>query len=242
MSNEPEFRDTKPARNRLARIALASGDLFLRYPEDGELRARTVVSRSQCRSTGKYPSWKTGRSIQWESPHERAVARLLDADPEVALFREQPLTICYTNHGESRRHYPDFLVEWRNGYRELWEVKSASDAARPEIVERTLYLTDVLPQAGFAYRMIVAEEIRTGPHLANAETLLKYGRVPVAVDDRERIRQILLSAPFVTWGAAKEGILGPRGRANLARLTLEGVLKFDRNARISDGTQFTLRS
>ncbi len=242
MSNEPEFRDTKPARNPLARIALASGDLILRYPEHGELRARTVVSRSRCRSTGKYPSWKTGRMIQLESSNERAVARLLDADPEVALFREQPLTICYTNHGESHQHYPDFLVEWRNGYRELWEVKPASDAARPEILERTLYLTDVLPQAGFAYRMIVAEEIRTGPHLFNAEVLLKYGRVPVAVDDRERIRQILLSAPFVTWGAAKEGVLGPRGQANLARLTLEGALKFDRSTRISNGTQFMLRS
>ena len=40
--------------------------LELIYPGTGKLRSRKVVSRSRARATGKFPSWKMGRMIQWD--------------------------------------------------------------------------------------------------------------------------------------------------------------------------------
>jgi hypothetical protein len=39
-------------------------------PKPGQLRARKVVSRARVRPTGKYPSWKIRRMVQWESENE----------------------------------------------------------------------------------------------------------------------------------------------------------------------------
>ncbi len=221
-----------------ARCRYPSDDIVLLYPEDGEIRSRTVVSRSRARSTGKYPSWKMSRMIQCESIPELNVARLLDADPEIAAFSEQPLTICYSLGSTSHRHYPDFKVEWKSGAKELWEVKPAANANLPDVVERTRYLQDMLPDTGFTYRMVIAEEVSSGPYLENARTLLRYGRTPVSEVRREQIRRLLLSVPVITWGSVKRGDIGERGRNILARLALEGAITFDRSVRITDDTQF----
>lgn len=208
-------------------------------PQDGKFRSRTVVSRSRARGTGKYPSWKMGRMIQWESPNELNALRLLDADPAVKAFHEQPLAVRFPLDGATHLHYPDLLVEWSDGSCELWEIKPVREARRAENVARTRYLKSALPLAGFAYRMIVAEELKREPRLSNALTLLKYGRGPVGDADRERIRQLFLVTPVIRWASATNGELGPRGRAILCRLVLEGSLSFDRDRQLAATTAFT---
>ena len=240
MSKTSGYANTDPKSKLFETASLAPGRLVLEYPEEGELRSRTVVSRSRARSTGKYPSWKMGRMIQCESLNELKLARVLDADPEIAAFNEQPLTIYYSLNGAAHRHYPDFKVEWRNGVRELWEVKPASKAAHPEVLKRTRYLEQVLPDVGFTYRLVVVEDAIVEPRLQNARTLLRFGRNPIDVVTREKIRQILRTSSYVSWGSARNGNLGPHGRNALARLALEGVLTFDRTAKISDSSQFIL--
>ena len=207
-------------------------------PEGGKIRSRTVVSRSRARGTGKYPSWKMGRMVQWESPNELNALRLLDADPEVKAFREQPLAIRFTVDGETHLHYPDLLVEWRNGCRELWEIKPATEAARPQIFFRTQILDSALPRAGYTYRMVVAETLKREPRLSNALTLLKHGRKPISDADRERARRLLLAAPAIRWASVMNGDLGLRGRAIVCRLALEGVLSFDREQELIATTLF----
>lgn len=71
-----------------------------------------------------------GRMVQWESHNELNAYRLLDANPAVRAFHEQPLVIHYKLGGESHIHYPDTLVDLGTS-RELWEVKPATEAARP---------------------------------------------------------------------------------------------------------------
>jgi hypothetical protein len=232
------YSDDEPRANPPTHPARDSDELVLLYPDDDELRSRTVVSRSRARSTTKYPSWKMARMIQCESISESHVAHLLDADPEIVAFNEQPLTICYSIHGVPHRHYPDLQIVWRSGVKELWEVKPAAKASLPEVIERTRYLQHALPGAGFKYRMVIAEEVTSGPDLENARTLLRHGRTPASVVERERIRKLLVSVPVITWASARRGDIGDRGRCVLARLTLEGFLTFDRSVRITDDTQF----
>lgn len=210
--------------------------ISIEYPQEG-VRARRVVTRSRARPTGKYPSWKMGRMVQWESHNELNAYRLLDANPAVLAFYEQPLVIRYHLDCEQHIHYPDTLVKLVTG-RELWEVKSAAEAARPENASRTRFLTDALPNHGFIYRMVLAEDLGREPRLSNVLTLLKYGRQPVGILEREQLRLLIEKAGGLCWGAATSGSLGPRGRFVLARLVLEGVLTCDIEQQLSPSSRF----
>lgn len=200
--------------------------LEITFPADGQVRSRRIVSRSRARATGKYPSWKMGRMLQWESVHELNAYRLLDANPDAIAYHEQPLTITYKLNGVVHRHYPDTLVQWGRS-RELWEIKTATDASRPEFVERTRLMETALPELGFAYRMVLAEDLSKEPRLSNVLTMLKFGRAPVPLLATEQIRRALDVAGAVTWGAVLAGAFGQYGRNHVCRLILEGQLKLD---------------
>jgi hypothetical protein len=59
---------------------------------------------------GKFPSLKMNTVIWWESQLERDYIYLLEIDPEVLSYGEQPFTISYTDKGKPRRYTPDFVV------------------------------------------------------------------------------------------------------------------------------------
>ena len=92
---------------------------------DNRLRYRKVVSRSRTRATGKYPSWKMGRSLQWESHAELLAVVEGDFNPDVLAMYEQPMLVQYWGaDGEVRSHAPDLLILRNSGY-ELIEIKHA---------------------------------------------------------------------------------------------------------------------
>ncbi len=101
-----------------------------------QVRSRRVVTRSRFRPTGKYPSWKMERMLQWESINELNAFRLLDCDPRVTVFTEQPCEIVYFDGTETKRHYPDIYVEI-DSHQELWEVKAECEASQSEVSTRT---------------------------------------------------------------------------------------------------------
>jgi hypothetical protein len=221
--------------------------LEIRYPDGGKLRARTVVSRSRARCTIKYPSWKMGRMIEAESEPEMNAFRLLDVDPTVTAFYEQPLRVRYRLDGTEHAHYPDILVERLTGpmcerrqTKELWEVKTCANAADPEVEARTRFLESVLPQHGYEYRLVLAEDVAGQPRLTNCVALLDNGQEPVSLVERELVRQLLEAMGFISWESAMRGDLGRRGRAVLSRLTLEGYLTFDVERPLAPASRFRL--
>ena len=133
-------------------------EIEIRFPKNGKLRSRKVVSRSNAVNSGKYPSWKMERMMQWESIHEGNAMRILDATPRVISFNEQPCEIIYTLNGMKRRHYPDFMVIEQQS-REFWEVKTERDANDPDVAARTRFLTVALAVYGYGYRMVLAETL-----------------------------------------------------------------------------------
>lgn len=223
---------------QVAQVNKGSPILEIIYPKAGKVRARAVVSRSGSKATRKRPSWKMGRMMQCESPHERNAVVLLDVCPEVTAFYEQPLAVRYRMNGEAHTHYPDLLVEYGQR-RELLEVKTWRDANSPDVAARTRILESHLPEHGFTYRIATAEELKREPRLSTALGLLKHGWAPISAIDREHVRQILQSAPHITWASALSGDLGPRGCAVLARLVLEGVLQIDMEQPLTGSARFT---
>lgn len=209
-------------------------------PETESIRARRVVSRSRARPTGKYPSWKMRRMLQWESVAELNAMRLLDADPAVRAYAEQPCVIKYRLNGEEHRHYPDLLIHRHRGQKELWEVKPEKEASQDTVAARTAFLDGVLPNHGYAYRIVHSEDLRREPRLSNILLILQWGRAPLEAVERERARRLLAVHPTITWSAAESGALGPSGRRILCRFALEGILAFDVNQKLDSATAFSL--
>jgi hypothetical protein len=210
------------------------------FPEPRQLRSRKVVSRSRARPTGKYPSWKMRRMVQWESENELNAFRLLDCDPDVTRFNEQPCEVMYVLDGQSRSHYPDILVEM-NGRKELWEVKPESQAQEPEVVTRTTLLIQGLPLWGYAYRVVLAKDLAMQPRQANACFLLGFGRRAITDCEQEFIRRALTRRGSLLWSDACRGEYGPRGREIFCSLVLRGILTIDLNLPISPSTRFVAR-
>ena len=210
------------------------------FPGPGQMRSRKVVSRSSTRPKGKYPSWKMKRMLEWESENELNAFRLLDCDPDVTRFHEQPCQITYVLDGQSRSHYPDILVE-KNGRMELWEVKPEPQAEQPDVVRRTALLIQELPLWGYAYRVVLAKDLAMQPRQANACFLLGLGRRAPTDCDRELVRRTLNRHGSLLWSDACRGEYGPRGREILCSLVLRGVLTIDLNLQISPTTRFVAR-
>jgi hypothetical protein len=205
----------------------------INFPKDGKIRSRKVVSRSNARNTGKYPSWKMGRMMQWESVHEGNAMRILDASPHVTVFHEQPCEIIYSMNGEQRRHYPDFMVIEEHR-REFWEVKTEADANSAEVAERTAFLTELLPEYGYSYRVVLAEVLAKQPRLDNVKRLNKLGRQPISILEQERVRRLFTHEPVITWGMLEQ--VSPQTLRNVSRLILEGKLSIDFSQPISPAT------
>lgn len=231
----------RTARRKELTTYVKKGEIVIQLPKKGALRARKVVSRSGVRHTAKYPSMKMGRMMQAESSHELNAFQLLDADPQVETFCEQPLTIFYSIGGTVHSHVPDILVRIRGiEIPQLWEIKETKELKDPVLQSRTQYLEQKMPRMGYTYALILAESLESGHLLRNSQRLLRLGKAPVSEATRERVRRMVNETGPLRWGAVEHGQLGAKGLSILSRLALEGYLTFDRRAPISPTTRFHL--
>ncbi|SDR27838.1 hypothetical protein SAMN05443245_4190 [Paraburkholderia fungorum] len=207
-------------------------------PAGDKLRAKTIVSRSNATQTGKYPSWKMGRMIQWANNSELNAFRLLDAEPRVLSFREYPLAIKLIYNGQARMHYPGLEVDLMSG-RELWRVCTADQAVSTDETALTSLLASQLQSFGYTYRIITSESVALEPRLSIVRSLLRYGRKSITSLEREQMRRLLEEIGYVHWGTPDTGALGPRSRAIISRLTLEGVLGVPYHSPLESETIFT---
>lgn len=72
-------------------------------------------------------SWKLDRDVHFYSSLERDHGVILEADPNVAWFCEQPLRVRIKLDGRDHETVIDMLVHFMNGRKQYREVKYASD-------------------------------------------------------------------------------------------------------------------
>lgn len=147
----------------------------------GTERARRVITRSPTRTVGRFPSLKAGRSIHWESQLERDFVYLLEFDPAVLDYREQPETIRLTVDGKQRRYTPDFLVR-TSSLMVVYEVKPADKAAHPDMVALFAAAAEHYAGRGMRHQVVTEADIRIQPYLDNVALLLRYRSHPVDPD------------------------------------------------------------
>ena len=157
--------------------------------------------------TGKVNDACRGRAVGFESTLERDFYLILDFDPAVMRFEEQPVRIVYRDpEGLNRTYTPDVLVYYhptppaaeRQSPR-LYEIKYREDLRanwreyKPKFKAAHRYAA----QQGWLFRLITEREIRT-PHLKNATFLRPFRTRTVASEDRRRVLTTLATAGQLT--------------------------------------------
>jgi hypothetical protein len=136
----------------------------------------------------------------FESSLERDFFLLLDFDPDVEFFEEQPVKIIYSDANGRRRTYtPDVLVRYRKDSPQanhtkplLCEVKYRDDLRqhwaeyRPKFRAAGRYAR----QQGWRFRLMTERHVRT-PYLENVKFLRPYRTLPVNDSDRTQLLSTL---------------------------------------------------
>lgn len=168
-------------------------------------RARPVITRGPIRVVGKFPSKKSGRSLHWESQLERDRMFMLEFDPEVLSFKEQPKTYNVIVNGELRRYTPDLEIITRTGT-VVEEVKPADKVA--QYTELFRAMPDVLADEGKFFSVVTDQDIRREPYLSNIKNILwfRHFKLPTALIDRVMTDVAQLTSP--RFGQLKELLSG----------------------------------
>lgn len=153
---------------------------------------------------GFYPSRKAGRTVAFESRLERDHLFLLDADPDVVSFEEQPVTIHFQGQKHPRRYTPDCRVEYRSRPTELVEVKYAADLdampadVRAAHAEAHVAATTWCAERGWRFVLRTDRDI-LGPALDRAHALHAFARLqPDALVTPAVVEAYVASYPGVT--------------------------------------------
>ena len=150
------------------------------------------IPKSHCSLTGVVASTKravpgmSGGMAGFEPSLERDLLVLLDFDPEVLCYEEQPVRIDYVDAGGYYRRYtPDVLVVWRPNLELalcrtplLIEVKYRFDLKKrwADLKPRFRAARRRARARGWTFRLATEVEIRT-PYLRNVKFLSAYRRL-----------------------------------------------------------------
>lgn len=128
---------------------------------------------------GRFPSLKLGRMVDFESLIERDYIYLLDFDPAVASFTEQPLTIGYEHEGQSLHYTPDFHVV-KNDQNWLVECKP-QQLVKTAKNQRKFAAGQAWCEArGWQFEVVTDEQLRRGYRLSNVRFLTQFARYPIS--------------------------------------------------------------
>jgi hypothetical protein len=139
---------------------------------------------------GKFPSIKMKRLLAFESLIERDYLYLLDYDPDVEWFEEQPLTIAYQHEDKTLHYTPDFhLVD--KGRDVLVECKPDKFVTTNENRRKFAAARDWCMERGWEFRTVTDLQVQAGCRLRNVKLLTRYARQSVDPDIRWRIYALL---------------------------------------------------
>jgi len=148
--------------------------------------------------TGLVASELNAKQTAFESTLERDFMLLVEFDPDVLTYEEQPVRIDYLSADGQARHYtPDILATYR-------QIPN-STTLKPPLLAEIKYRRDLFEQwqelkpkfraarryakeQGWNFKIITEVEIRT-PYLKNVKFLRQYQRRPLNLDGADLLLQ-----------------------------------------------------
>lgn len=111
----------------------------LQIPKNCQMRP-TVLYDFSSKTKRKIPTFKEGyiiseknhgKTMHYRSNYEKEVYESLEVLGEVIRYDVEPFPIEYHFRGKQRNYFPDLIVEFIDGSKEIWEVKPANQQGLP---------------------------------------------------------------------------------------------------------------
>jgi hypothetical protein len=116
--------------------------------------------------------------------------RLLEFDPAVLSYREQPEPITYFESGKRRKYTPDFIAQMTSGVT-VFEVKPYEQSITSPLKERLVAFREHYAAQGIDFLVMTEREIRKEPRLSNITKLLRYQREIVSLASKQVVIDLL---------------------------------------------------
>jgi len=203
---------------------------------------RKVAGRGHS-ATGKFPSLKLGRMVQFESLLELDFIHLLEYDPTVTRYEEQPLTIEYQYGKKTLRYTPDFHVVHSETHT-LVECKPDKFVDTDENRRKFSAAEAWCAERDWRFQVATAATIRGGNRLQNIKFLYQFARREVTPSIRARLYAELLVASQLSLSvlaAAIDPSHPADGLIALYHLAYRGELALSLDAPLTPDTPVTLR-
>lgn len=91
------------------------------------LKKQSYIKLSKMSLTGRISSVTNNSVVEFESSLERDFIYLLEYNPEVNQYFEQPIIIKFYFKRKEKSYIPDFYVEYSEDKKELIEIKYQRD-------------------------------------------------------------------------------------------------------------------
>lgn len=142
---------------------------------------------------GYFPSLKLGRMINFESLIERDLIYLLDYEPQVEQFCEQPLSIEYPHDGKKHQYTPDFHVLYAD-QNLLVECKPKQFVDKPENQVKFNAAKEWCQAHGWIFGVITDEQLSANWRVENIKLLTRFARYAITAEVKDRILTCLATA------------------------------------------------
>ena len=121
------------------------------------------------------------KAVQFESGLEEELIYILDFDSDVKSYHDQPIQITYQDEqGKERIYTPDYLVEYKDGSKVLFEVKSKEFIAKNQKEYRRIVKAGkgYCKSRSWIFKVITDRDIMTD-YGANVRFLFYYQTYPL---------------------------------------------------------------
>lgn len=142
---------------------------------------------------GKFPSLKMRRMVAFESLIERDYLYVLDYEPDIKWFEEQPLTIEYQHDGKALHYTPDFHVV-QAGRDVLVECKPAVLTDRAKNRRKFRAALAWCAERDWDFLVVTDIQLRTGYRLENIKLMTYYARHSIPPQFKGQVYAMLETA------------------------------------------------
>ncbi|MEK4973669.1 TnsA endonuclease N-terminal domain-containing protein [Niallia sp. FSL R7-0648] len=136
---------------------------------------------------------KLKRNIYLFSDLEYEHWLLVESDPQIVDFCEQPLEIISPINGKAKNSIFDMWVKYKNGNQEFREIKYSTDLKKANVIEQITVQQDWCIKNGYKHRVKTEKEIRENRCLlSNLKIILKTIKQSVPSEiDQYKIKKLL---------------------------------------------------
>lgn len=208
-------------------------------PHEPHRRAREVISTSGGIMRSKFPSRKNGRLVHCEGLLELDAAYLFEANPRIAQFREQPITITYPDGARIRRYTPDFELDLTDGQKIWVEIKPLSSLAHADVQHKLARVAEHFARIGQPFVILNDALLRQEPRRTNLQAIFHraYPQSKTAQTCREALHRSAHLLPISLNQAAQA--LEAVGLDPYC-LLMAGILRCDLSMPLTDDTLITI--